>query len=269
MSNVFTNSLETKSYTLYLSSNDKVSGTNNSATFNINWDAFLPREYDTFKVSFSFQSGGGNYLDSKFSGTSNAASITNGVLTLPTGTSLSTTQGVAAPAIRIGQLISGSGTGGTITSPTYILSYGTASASNVVGTYNITNNGQTITNITNLQGNQVFSGCKIQMNLLGRSYSLDSYTTSPSITLGYAQRDIQTSSSSSNSFSTFYLQFPPKTVSRPTEQAITVNLYNLNYSSIPLVDTDNYGNKTTDSTPWNIILEFVPVLSSKHYPVQI
>ena len=46
MSNILTNSLETKTYTLFLSSTDKVSGTNNSATFNVNWDAFLPREFD-------------------------------------------------------------------------------------------------------------------------------------------------------------------------------------------------------------------------------
>jgi len=263
MSNILTNSLETKSYTLFLSSTDKVNGTNNSATFNINWDSFLPREYDTYKVAFSFQSGGGNYLDSKFSGTSQAVSIANGVLTIPASTTLSTNQGVASPALRIGQLISGSGTGGTIKSSTYILSYGTANATTLVGTYNITNNAQTISAITNLQGNQVFSGCKIQMNLLGRSYSFDSNTTSPSITLGYAQRDIQTSTSSSNSFSVFYLQFPPKTISRPTEQAVTVNLFNLNYANRALADTDAFGNLSTDSTAWNIILEFIPVLSSK------
>ena len=260
MSNILTNSLETKSYTLFLSSTDKVSGSNNAATFNVNWDAFLPREYDTYKVAFSFQSVGGNYLDSKFSGTSQAVSLTNGVLTVPASTTLSTNQGISAPALRIGQLISGSGTGGTIKSPTYILSYGTATATTLVGTYNITNNAQTITAISNLQGNQFFSGCKIQMNLLGRSYSFDSNTTSPSITLGYAQRDIQTSS---NSFSVFYLQFPPKTISRPTEQAVTVNLYNVNFANRALADTDAFGNLSTDCTAWNIILEFIPVLSSK------
>jgi hypothetical protein len=139
----------------------------------------------------------------------------------------------------------------------------------VAGTYNITNNGQTISGIANLQGNQVFSGCKIQMNLLGRSYSFDSNTTGPSITLGYAQRDIQTSTSSSNSFSVFYLQFPPKTISKPTEQSVTISLYNLNYANRALADTDAYGNLTTDCTAWNIILEFIPVLSSRHLPIQL
>ena len=54
MSNILTNSLETKSYTLYLSSVDKVSGTNNNATFNVNFQDFLPKEYDTYKIGFSF-----------------------------------------------------------------------------------------------------------------------------------------------------------------------------------------------------------------------
>ena len=100
------------------------------------------------------------------------------------------------------------------------------------------------------------------MNLLGRSYSFDSNTKSPSITLGYAQRDIQTTSSSSNSFSVFYLQFPPKTISTPTQNQITISLYNLNYSNVLLCDTDTTGNLLTDCTPWNIIIEFTPVLSS-------
>lgn len=55
MSNILTNNLETKTYTLFLASADKVSGTNNSAVFNVNWDSFLPREYDTYKVTFSYQ----------------------------------------------------------------------------------------------------------------------------------------------------------------------------------------------------------------------
>ena len=66
MSNILTNSLETKSYTVFLSSVDKASGNNNSATFQINWADFLPRKFTTYKMSFSFQSGGGNYKDSSF-----------------------------------------------------------------------------------------------------------------------------------------------------------------------------------------------------------
>ena len=55
-----------KTYTLSLSSRDKISGTNNNATFNINWDTFLPRKYDTYKVIFNFQTIQGVYMDATY-----------------------------------------------------------------------------------------------------------------------------------------------------------------------------------------------------------
>jgi hypothetical protein len=253
MSNILTNSLETKSYTLFLSSSDKISGTNNNATFNVNWFSFLPREYDTYKVGFSFQSGGGKYTDTTFTQTVGTSNILNGTLTIAAGSTLSS-------AVKIGQLL----TGTNIASGTYIKGFGTGtgSANSPAGTYTITNNGQNLVAIANLSGSQVFSGCKIQMNLLGRSFSYDSNTQSPSTTIGYAQRDIQTANTNSNSFSAFYLQFPPKTVSRPSNDQITIFLYNLNYPNVLLYDTDSAGTLLTDCTAWNIILEFTPVLSS-------
>jgi len=51
-----------KTYNLYLSSNDKISGTHNNPTFNVNWDAFLPRN-KYFSVNFSFVSCAGQYSD--------------------------------------------------------------------------------------------------------------------------------------------------------------------------------------------------------------
>jgi len=51
-----------KTYNLYLSSNDKISGTHNNPTFNVNWDAFLPRN-KYFSVNFSFVSCAGQYAD--------------------------------------------------------------------------------------------------------------------------------------------------------------------------------------------------------------
>ena len=79
-------------------------------------------------------------------------------------------------------------------------------------------------------------------------------------------RNIQTATTNSNSFSVFYLQFPPKTVSRPTDNQMSVSLYNLNYLgyNIFLYDTDSSGNLLFDCTPWNIILEFTAVLSSQN-----
>ena len=54
-----TNFLSTKNYTIFISSNDKVSGTNN-------WDDVLPRNYSAFKCAFMFQSGGGKYTDGAY-----------------------------------------------------------------------------------------------------------------------------------------------------------------------------------------------------------
>ena len=64
MSSALSNNLETKNYSLFINSTDKLSGsTNNNAKYDIGWDDFLPREYDNYKMSFSFQSVGGNYKD--------------------------------------------------------------------------------------------------------------------------------------------------------------------------------------------------------------
>ena len=51
-----------KTYNLYLSSTDRISGTHNNPTFNVNWDTFLPKN-KYFSVNFSFISAGGIYAD--------------------------------------------------------------------------------------------------------------------------------------------------------------------------------------------------------------
>ena len=57
------NQLDKNSYTLFLNSTDKVSGSNNNANYQVNWDDFLPRDIDNYKVVFSFQTAGGYYRD--------------------------------------------------------------------------------------------------------------------------------------------------------------------------------------------------------------
>ena len=42
-------------YNVYINSNDKMSGKNNNATFQINWDDFLPRNYKYYNVTFLFK----------------------------------------------------------------------------------------------------------------------------------------------------------------------------------------------------------------------
>jgi len=55
--------MATKNYTLYLASADKTSGTNNNAVLNVNWEAFLPRDFDTYQVIFNFNVTAGYYKD--------------------------------------------------------------------------------------------------------------------------------------------------------------------------------------------------------------
>jgi hypothetical protein len=105
--------LSDRSYTLFLSSADKVSGTNNSANFNVNWDSFLPREYSIHKVTFSFQSGGGNYKDTQFTAVSTndiaaCATIVNGLLTTANMNAAGFTP-TGKAGIYIGQQITGTG----------------------------------------------------------------------------------------------------------------------------------------------------------------
>ncbi len=168
--------LDKKTYTLYLSSADKISGKNNNATFNINWASFLPQNYTTFKVCYSFQTAGGYYKD--------------------------------------------------------------GASSN-------------------------FNNCKIVCDFGARSYSYDTSTNAPSNTLGFAQRDLQTTTTNSNSFAGFFYQFPAKTISRPTQNNLTVSIYNTslqnNLSNQLLLTTDNTGALSTDMTAWTLVLELIPV----------
>ena len=53
---------ENKTYTLFINSNNKISGTNNNATYQINWD-FLPHDVQNFKIAFSFNTSSGYYKD--------------------------------------------------------------------------------------------------------------------------------------------------------------------------------------------------------------
>ena len=472
MSSALSNNLETKNYSLFINSTDKLSGSkNNNASYEIGFDDFLPREYDDYKMSFSFQSVGGNYKDttstftitqingnqltvSRLTGTVGIgqyltgsqtitstfnATINNNLLTQVGATTAGTittfqsltgsnnasftatfadaqtafTADIAGTillatsvsgTIYIGMTITGTGltgsptiisqsTGTTGSTGTYILSVsqstlnalacnGTIPAMNitaittgiiavggsltftgqvatptitsqltgtsgstglyaissthtlasrsvtlagpyslagnsisslssgtintsgavyalasslgisghtfsVAGTYsyNLATNATYITAGNNLSsgsgtftlsntfgvsptglsiagtGNVVYSGVKIVIDTLGRSYSYDTSTKSRSLVLGYGQRDIQTGTSTSNSFSAFYLQFPSKTVCRPNQNVINVRLYN-NFNNLLLLDTDSTGNVLSDCTNYSLILEFVPIPES-------
>jgi hypothetical protein len=251
MSNIFTNNLETKSYTLFISSIDKTSGTNNQSSFNVNWDDFLPKEWNEYKMTFAFQSGGGYYKDSSFTNNSNTGTGGTNTITLTVSGSTGT------PVV--GMIITGSN---FIPTNTYITAVGIAGTTQVITlSKNLTG---ALLGI-NLVGTIVFNGCKIVMNTSSKNFSFDTSSYSPSYTIGYGQRDIQTATSSSNSFSAFYLQFPPKSISRPSNNTLTISIYNINNNAL-LTDTNSTGTTAlTDMTPWNIILEFVPIPESRQY----
>jgi len=56
--------MDSQTYNLYISSSDKISGTNNNAVFFVNWSSFLPQKYQKYKVRYAFQSVSGWYVDS-------------------------------------------------------------------------------------------------------------------------------------------------------------------------------------------------------------
>lgn len=57
------NVLESRTYTLYINSADKLTGTNNNSTFFVDWAQVLPDAYNEYKMIFTFQTSGGYYTD--------------------------------------------------------------------------------------------------------------------------------------------------------------------------------------------------------------
>ena len=107
-----TNLLSTKNYTIFISSNDKVSGTNNNGTCQINWDNVLPRYYTAFKCAFMYQTGGGEYTDGPYN--TFTATTAGTILTV-------TSMGARSQAITLNQVV----LGGNLTANTYISGFGT------------------------------------------------------------------------------------------------------------------------------------------------
>jgi hypothetical protein len=105
----------------------------------------------------------------------------------------------------------------------------------------------------------IFSSAIIKINFGGRSFSFDSSNLCPSTSLGVIQRDLQTSTSASNTLSCYYLFNAPRTISKPTTNQITVNIINQS-TGTPLVDSNTAGTSLlTDMTNWTMFLEFIPI----------
>ena len=110
----------------------------------------------------------------------------------------------------------------------------------------------------------VFSSGKITSNLFTRSYQYESSINGNSNTLGLIQRDIQTTSSSSNTLSCFYYQNCSKTINRPNQNVFTVSVYNNYLTNTLLVDTNSGGTALlTDMPAWTMMIGFIPIESSE------
>ena len=79
--------VDSTTYSLVINSVDRVSGTNNNATFQINWKDFLPDDYQSYKLAFSFQSSGGYYSDGSYASAGANLGAT-AIITSPSATAI-------------------------------------------------------------------------------------------------------------------------------------------------------------------------------------
>jgi len=117
-----------KTYVMVLNSNDKTSGTNNQAQYNVDY-SFLPKNYQYFQMSYSLQTAGGVFKDSFIE----CGCTTSGaLLTIQTydNTNTSLSQNCAIGA-RVIPLVSSS----YLSANTYIKGY--ASGTGLLGTYSL------------------------------------------------------------------------------------------------------------------------------------
>jgi hypothetical protein len=229
--------LEKVTYNLYINSTDKVSGTNNNANYMINWNDFLPDKYFTYKMIWNMQTIGGYYKDSN-----TVAYSMNGA---QTGTTISGT----ISNVFIGMQVSGLG----VAANTVV----TNVAGNVVTISNplvlqLTNTSVTFTG-------SIYSTAKIVVNFGGRSYSFDTATKAESYVIGFITRDPQGTTTSSNTLSAFYGQNCPKTMNRPNQNLVNIQIYNGQNPTQLFVNTDTNGNAQADMTNYNLTIEFMPI----------
>ena len=275
---------DSTSYSLVINSADKISGTNNNATYQINWRDFLPDDFDNYKMAFSFQTIGGYYSDGIFSsiGLSGAANSAQTVGVTAIGATLIYVGQSAY--FTVGNAVfcsAGIPQGATV------VAVGTAPNTitiSVATTAIIPNNTAIYNYIATAVSAVTFSSARVILQNQGRSYSFDTQTKGPSSTVGILQRDIQLSASKSNSLSCFYCQNAPRTIARPNQNLMTINIMNSfsfaggiisytngvpTFSSVStnqnfMTDTNVNGTTlATDMTGYTMLLEFIPIGKSK------
>ena len=275
--------VDSTTYSLVINSVDRVSGTNNNATFQVNWKDFLPDDFQSYKMAFSFQSSGGYYGDGSYaSAGANLGSIAS--IIAPAATAL------AANTLTLANNV------GLIVGQTVVCSTGISSGTTITA---INGNAITISSptVSSIAANTTFyfynaanlnqatfSSARVLFLNQGRSFSFDTSNKGPSTNIGILQRDIQVATSKSNSLSCFYCQNAPRTIDRPNQNLLTINIMN-NYSFSGGVTSysngvPNYGTVTSnqnfltdtnatgsvilpDMTPYTMLIEFIPISSTQ------
>ena len=289
------NTCENITYNLVLNSNDRIAGTHNNATFNIEWDSFLPIDITEFKVCYAFQGTTGYYCDGIYQ--KNPSAPTGGVtnITLATTHAVGVTS-LSVPTVNLASIFNGYSVGGVgIPSGTLIVSNNGA---NPVLLSNPTTGGlvsgsiiQIIDRATvNLVG---YTSARILANFGSQSFSYDTSVKGQSLNLGTITRDTQAPTSKYNSFSAFYCQNNPRSIKRPMNNQLTISIMNNSIfqggvvaynpdgsvasygtttsASNYLCDTLNTapgikieGTMLLDMQPWSMTLEFIPIHTIVH-----
>ena len=103
-----------------------------------------------------------------------------------------------------------------------------------------------------------YSSAKLYVDFGSRNYQYDTNSNGPANSLGILSRDIQSTTSTSNCFTAFFYQNSSKTISRPVNNQVNIQIIN-NSASVPLVNTDASGTAYPDMTIWSLYLEFIPI----------
>jgi len=277
-------------YSLVVNSQDKIAGTHNNATFNIEWDNFLPVDIKEYKVRYTFQSTAGYYNDGVHQ--TNPFLPTNGVTIVATSTAVSSGTTVITFASAHASLIIGEYVYGVGISPGTTITKVVGAVVNlslpVFGTISAATDLQivTVASVNLIR----FSSARVLANFGSKSYSYDTNVKGQSINIGNIVRDTQTMSSRSNAFSGDYRQNCPRSIQRPASNVFTVSIKNnsvfqggviaytvdntpASYGSSPtnsnfLCDTAYIsqgapvgGSVKGDMSPWIMTIEFTPISS--------
>jgi hypothetical protein len=107
----------------------------------------------------------------------------------------------------------------------------------------------------------VYTSAKIFLDFGCSSNSYSTSSNAQTNMLGLINRDVQVAAgTSSNVFSAFFYQNCSKTISRPTQNLITVNIFNT-FTNALITNTDNSATSvpTADFVACNMIIEFIPM----------